>query len=781
MGTPQVPYWNVPYRRNPYFTGREELLTRLHEQLQVKKATALTQPQAISGLGGIGKTQIAVEYAYRYQDDYQAIVWVRAETDVSIISDLVTIAHMLDLPEKQEQEQLRIVQAVKHWFQDNTGWLLIFDNADDLAKVRDFLPSAGKGHILLTTRAHATGRIAQRIEVEKMEPEEGALFLLHRATLLDPDAPLEAASITDQDTAREITQEMDGLPLALDQAGAYIEETGCGLNGYLQLYRVQGAQLLKERGGLDTDHPEPVATTWSLSFKKVEHANAAAAELLRFCAFLAPDAIPEELFPKSAADLGPTLELVASDPSKLNSAIRELLKFSLVQRDPESRTLSIHRLVQEVLKDQMDEEVQREWAERAVRAVNRAFPAVEYETWDQCLRVLTHAQTCADLITKWNIELPQASSLLFKTGTFLRVHGQYVEAESLLRGALAIDEKTLGSDHPDLAFALNNLAFFYMQVQHNYVKAEPLIQHALAISERTLGPDHADTANTIHALADLYRGQGKEAEVEPLLKRALAIREQALGPGHPDTANTLHDLADLYRGQGKFVEAEPLYQRALMIKEQTLGTNHPEMAGFLSNMAQLYRNLGKYVEAETLLQRALAINEQAFGPDHHFTAGIFNNLADLYQAQEKHTEAEPLYQRSLAILEQALGLDHPNIAWTLDGLATLYQAQGKHAEAESLFKRALAIREQALGPDHHYTAIDLNHLANLYQDQGKYAEAEPLYQRSLAIKEKGSVPEHLSIEYTLKCYATLLRKMQRTEEAAQLEERARAIRAKRSS
>ncbi len=164
------------------------------------------------------------------------------------------------------------------------------------------------------------------------------------------------------------------LPLALDQAGAYIEETSCGLQGYLQLYQAQGIRLLKERGGLVTDHPDPVATTWSLSFKNVEQANAAAAELLRFCAFLAPDAIPEELFTESAAELGPTLEPISADPSRFNAAIRELLKYSLVQRDPESKTLSIHRLVQEVLKDQMDEETQRQWAERAVRAVSRVFP-----------------------------------------------------------------------------------------------------------------------------------------------------------------------------------------------------------------------------------------------------------------------------------------------------------------------------------------------------------------------------------------------------------------------
>ncbi len=154
----QLSIWNVPYQRNLLFTGREDVLKRLSDALRVDKTAALAQPQAISGLGGIGKTQTAVEYAYRYKDDYQAILWVRAETDCSIISDFVTIANLLALPEKQEQEQHRIIEAVKRWFQEHTAWMLIFDNADDLAMVQSYLPLGSKGHVLLITRAHATGR-----------------------------------------------------------------------------------------------------------------------------------------------------------------------------------------------------------------------------------------------------------------------------------------------------------------------------------------------------------------------------------------------------------------------------------------------------------------------------------------------------------------------------------------------------------------------------------------------------------------------------------------------
>jgi tetratricopeptide (TPR) repeat protein len=606
VGEAQVPIWNVPYQRNRLFTGREDVLKRLYDALRAGKTAALAQPQAISGLGGIGKTQTAVEYAYRYRDDYMAVLWFKAETEGSIISDFVTIANLLNLLEQQEQDQHKIIKVVERWFQNYTDWLVIFDNADDVAMVRDYLPLGSKGHILLTTRAHATGRIAQRIEVEKMEPDEGALFLLHRAKLLDSNALLEAAQLSDRNIAREVVKAMDGLPLALEQAGAYIEETECGLQGYLRLFQARGVQLLKEQGEFVPDHPKSVATTWSLSFEKVKQANAAAAELLRFCAFLAPDAIPEELFAESAADLGPTLEPVVADPSRLNTAIRELLKYSLVQRDPETQTLSIHRLVQEVLKDQMDKETQRLWGERTVRAVSNVFPDPEYTNWDICSRYLIHAQGCSDLIDRWELLFTEAASLLNRMGGYLRQRGEYEQAEPLYQRALALRERMLGPEHTDTATSLNDLALLYKN-QGKYEQAEPLYQRALAIRERVLGADHPDTALSLNNLAALYYSQGNNEQAEPLIKRALAIRERVLGPDHPDTAISLHWLAYIYSNQGKYEQSELLYQRTLKIFEKTLPSDHPYIVGELENYARLLQKMNRTLEAAPLEERARAI------------------------------------------------------------------------------------------------------------------------------------------------------------------------------
>ena len=690
-GKTRMSIWNVPYQRNPLFTGREEVLKRLYQALRAGKTAALAQPQAISGLGGIGKTQTAVEYAYRYRDDYQTILWVKAETGGSIISDFVTIAQLLNLPEQREQEQLRIVEAVKRWFLEHSEWLLIFDNADDLAMVRDFLPPGGKGHILLTTRAYATGHIAQRIEVEKMKQAEGAMFLLHRATILDPQKPLANVTKTNRNTAKEIVQAMDGLPLAIDQAGAYIEETNCGLQGYWQLYQTQGAKLLKERGGLVTDHPDPVATTWSLSFKNVQQANPAAAELLRFCAFLAPDAIPEELFPESAAELGPTLEPVAVDTSRFNSALRELLKYSLVHRDSKSNTLSIHRLVQEVLKDQMDEKTRRMWAERVVRAMSYVFPDPEYTNWDVCRRYLLHAQVSTSLIVQWDMAFPEAILLLNNVGGYLREIFQYEEAETLWKRALAIRERMQGPEHPDTASSLRLLGYLYRE-QGKYELAEPLFQRALAICEKVLGPDHLDTAGCLHQLAWLYDYQGKYEEAEPLHLRSLAIGERVLGPEHPGIANSLHNLAYHYDNQGKYEEAEHLYWRTLSIDEKSVGHEHPSTADTLNSLALHYIRQEKYEEAESLCERALAIRERVLGPDHIKTANSLSRLAYIYSNQSKYEQAEPLYQRTLKIFEKTLPPDHPSIAGILENYTSLLRKMKRNEEAATLEERIRVIR-----------------------------------------------------------------------------------------
>ncbi len=729
--------WNVPYPHNPFFTGRGNVIEELYSALKVSGVTALAQPQAISGLGGIGKTQTAVEYAYRYSHEYDAVLWVKADSRESLISDYVVVANMLNLPGKNLEDQNLTVAAVKRWLENNTGWLLILDNADDPVIVREFIPPSAKGAVLLTTRAQALGDIAQRIEIEKMGQKEATLFLLRRAKIIAEEALVEAASEADQKKGEEISQEMDGLPLALDQAGAYIEETDCGLSGYLDLYQTHRTKLLERRGRMASDHPESVATTWDISFEKIEGANPAAAELLRFCAFLHPDEISEELFTEGALELASTLQLLAADRFELNAAIEEILKYSLLRRDPSAKTLNIHRLVQAVLKDEMEDRVQRWWAECVVRTVNHALPNVEFQTWVRYEKLFSQIQVSHTLIEAWDLEFPEAARLLDQAGEYLRERARFGEAESLCQRSLSIREKVFGFQHPDVATSFNHLA-------------------------------------------RIFYSQGKYIEAEPLYLRAQEIREKVLRADHPDVAMSLNDLAVLYKAQGKYIEAESLQLRAQEIREKVLEADHPDVALGLNNLAVLYKVQGKYAEAEPLFLRAREIREQVLGAGHPDVATSLGNLAGLYQAQGKYTEAEPLYLRSREILEQALGADHSDVATSLNNLAEIYKVQGKYAEAEPLHLRAREIREQVLGADHPDVATSLNNLAEIYKVQGKYSQAETFYKRALVIGQKTLGPDHPDIAAILNNYALTLRKAKKKGKAAKMSNRAKAIRAKNS-
>jgi len=554
-----------------------------------------------------------VEYAHRHLEEYDHVLWVAAQSREALDSGYSTIAGILKVPLADAKDQTLAVNGVKHWLSSHERWLLILDNADDRAVTREFIPPGKNGHVLLTTRATAVGTIAQGIGIQEMGTEEGALLLLRRAKRVQKDALLEAATEADQRTAKEIATQLDGLPLALDQAAAYIEETSCGLSGYLDLYRKHAPELLRRRGVLTSDHLEPVATTWVLSFEKIEKTDPIADELLRFCAFLYPDGIPEEMFTKGALELGPLLGSAASNALIWNDAISEILKYSLLRRDPNTHTIEIHRLVQAVLKQGMDEAIQRLWSERAVRAVKCAFPKVEFSTWDECERLLPQAQACAELINQWSFEFSDAAQLLNQAGLYLSKRGRYTDIEPLYKRALAIWEKALGPEHPKVATSLNNLVELY-RAQGQYAEAEPLSKRALAIREKALEAEHPDVATSLNNLALLYRAQGRYTEAEPLASRALAIRKKVRGQEHPDVAASLNNLALLYRAQGRYAEAEPLSKRALAIREKVLGPEHPFVANGLNTLAQLYYDQSRYGGPSRCLSGHLRSGNGRWGP-----------------------------------------------------------------------------------------------------------------------------------------------------------------------
>lgn len=688
----QPSFWSVPYQRNPFFTGREELLMQLYTALHKTGAVAVTQAQALCGLGGIGKTQIVLEYAYRYRDEYQAVFWVKSDKRENLLSDFLALASLLNLPEQHVQDQATVLEAIQHWMQNQTAWLLIFDNADDLTFVKKCIAPGFRGHILLTTHAQALGRLAHRLNVEVMDSATGVLFLLRRAGFIGPDASIDEASKEERTLAGELVREMGGLPLALDQAGAYMEETSYSLTSYLDLYRKERLALLKRRGGIIEDHPEPVAATWSISFNEVERVSLASADLLRLCAFLNPDAIPEELLRKGASVLGPNLAVVGDSDLALNEAIEGLRRYSFIRRHADFQMLSLHRLVQIVLKEAMNPETQCVWVDRVVRAMHLAFPAhVEPRCWEACQRLLPQVQICSLLIEKWTLRSPEAALLLHQTAYYLGERGGYTEAEALYRQALTIREESKGPDHLDTAQSAYNLARLYVD-QGRYVDAEQLYLRALATRESVHGPEHPAIAQCLNSLALLYWFWGHYEQSEALYLRALPMYQQLLGPKHPDTAHCMNNLALLYVTQTKFTEAEQLHRQVLTIRQTVLPSAHPDTAQSLQNLACLFLaqgNPNNYVEAEQLLLQSLAMREQILGPDHPQTAKSLHNLALLYEARGNYTEAEQLYQRVLVIRERTLGKGNPKTLATVEDYAALLRKMQQDDKAAQLQARLM--------------------------------------------------------------------------------------------
>lgn len=798
MASAHPTLWNVPYPQNPYFTGREETLRQLHRALQEANAVGLTQPQGISGLGGIGKTQTIVEFTYRYASEYEAVLWVRAASLTTLYASFQELARLLQLPERQVQEQRMVVEAVLRWLRQHSRWLLIFDNLDDLELAKPFLPEARPGHLVFTTRARSFANLAQRLEILQMEPETGALLLLRRASLIAQQAPLSHASHEQRAVACDISRVLDGLPLALDQAGAYIKETASSLAQYLQLYQQRRADLLQRRGAESQDYPASVATTWSLSFEKVAQANPASIELLTFCAFLAPDAIPETIFRAGAAYLGDLLKPVAANQHQFNLACGVALRYSLIARQSNAQTLTMHRLVQAILQANTPVNTQdhghlllpasfstrktitnqQAWKLRAVLAVSAASPnAQEVEAWSACEAWVPHALVCADWIEQERFHKSQSAEMLIRAGAYLDARARYIEAKPVCRNALAISEQLFGANHPYTVQYLTSLGGIYYHLG-KYSAAEPLFERALAIFEQTLGGDRSRVEISLDNPSAFYKSEAELERTDLSQKRILAINEQLLG--------TLADnLGVIYEVQGKHEQAQAMYQRAQAINKRPLGAQalHEQQLGFirpneteaqnLTNQGVLLLHQGEYVKAEISLKRALVIQQQHLGIEHPDTTESLNSLGLAYKLQKRYAEAELLFRQALEIRERVLGAEHPNTATSLDNLANLYYTQGKYQEAEALAKQALAIWEQHAHPDACYS---LTNLGCLYHTQGRYKEAETLLQQALAVSKQHLGETHPNTAAAFSNLALLYRDQQRYKDAESLLKRALAIR-----
>ncbi|HYU76516.1 MAG TPA: tetratricopeptide repeat protein, partial [Ktedonobacteraceae bacterium] len=722
--------WNIPFLPNPYFTADERLLSGIRERLMTVQESI--HILCLCGLGGIGKTQIALEYAHAYRATYRAVFWVNAETQAQFVSDLVKIAFLLRVPEakKQQPNQRYLVNEVKQWLREHSDWLLILDNIESEVKIENVLIAVGQqGHILLTTREQAVADLTSKfLEVDVMAPEMGALFLLRRARLLELTDPLERGSAGDQGYALTLSRLLGGLPLALEQAGAYIHETRCGLAGYIQEYQTSRSELLNwrsEHKNLSLDYGETVATTWLISFKRVEQQSPAASELLQLCAFLYPDAIPEDITLKGGRAAGGELYNLSENALAFNSACEVLLNYSLIRRNVTGNMLAIHRLVQAALQDRLDEDQQRKWAERTVLAIERVLSSA---IGDEIEQYLPHARRCANHIKHWDLKGEEVAHLLEQVADAVYARGWYTQATPLYLQTLGALQELLGADHPHVMHSLLNVARVHMD-RGLYDFAVLLYHQAHKKYESAFGPDHPVTMRCLSYLAQALLKAGNAQQAVDIGAVILKWHRELQEPESSALALTHQVSAIVSALAGRIDLAEAYYLSAIQIYERVLGLEHPEVVRSLIDLGIFYLLNDYNLPAEEYFQRALEIQQRMSAMDHPETARLLSGLAESAYRQRAYSRAEELGKQALGIRRQKLGFYHPTMVEKLHGIAVTLATQRKDEEAEQTFREAQTIAKDAGGEESPQYLQVLQSYTDFLQSRGRSREAEPYKQQ----------------------------------------------------
>jgi tetratricopeptide (TPR) repeat protein len=702
------PVWNLPFRRNPDFTGRDELLGSLAEALAGGGTAAVTQ--VLQGAGGIGKTSLVVEYAYRYCSRFDTVWWVRAEQVATLLGDLTDLAVALSLADPEEASQQLAVAAARRWLDDHDRWLLVLDNAGapdtatglegPLARLVDLLPQVIHGQVLVTSRDASWEDYAALAELEVFAREEAIGFLLVRS------------GATDERAAEEVAELLGWLPLALEQAGAYVRQTRTPLATYLDRLRQFPALALAKGRPRDRDPADTVATTWQVSLEQVRPVPGAVS-LLEVCAFLAPEAINRELFSQQLDHRAQGVRGLADDPFALDEAIGGLRRFGLVKAG--EQTMTVHRLVQQVVRARLAAPDREAALTAAAELLAAAFPSSPHELrdpkrWPRCAQLLPHLLVAAEHAQQAGVARATTAVLLRRAGGYLERRGEYQAARGLSERALALTESAYGADHLKVAYVLDALGYL-LRVQGDLAGAQAAHERALAISRAAQDPDQLLVASVLHNLGRVLHAKGDLAGARTHLERALTIKQAILPRDHPDVASTLGNLGGVLRDQGDVAGARPLYERALAIYEASLGADHPDTAQCLNYLATVLHEEGDLAGARQLYERALAIRGASLGPDHPHTAHSLTNLAFFLHDQGDLAGARTRFERALAIYEASLGLDHPYTALGLNNLAAVLRDERDLDGARQLYERALAIREARLGADHPDTVQSRQDLA----------------------------------------------------------------------
>ncbi|MBS4095384.1 MAG: tetratricopeptide repeat protein, partial [Sulfuricella sp.] len=731
------PFYTCGLFPSPYFADPTAKLPALHTVLAGGGRAALTAA-TVQGMGGVGKTLLALKYSHAFRDEYQGVWWLRAEDATLLEQDCEELCRAQDIARHDNEPHSR---SVTRWLKTQPApWLLVFDNADDPAKVRKYLPETGGHHVVFTSRNpnwNGIVKAEQQIDLQTWRDDEALEFLQSRL----PNLAAE--------DGRRLSAALGGLPLALEMAAAYLETNDVDVVAYLTaLADVAELPRLLDSGHPDNGYPHSVFAALSLAFDKL---TPAARELLKLCAWFAPEPIPERVFVEHLKALSPSkswqrwltwlrrlfpggastplgaLQKAATTPNCWRETVGELKRYALCRvveipalgaEKGAENALLLHRLTQEAVRAKLADKAAD--CAAATALVGAAYPgdAQLPANWPACAALLPHVRRLLDFYPHGWVDAHPLCWLLNGAAGYLQSGAAlYREAEELSRAALEIAHSTLGEEHPSSLATMNNLAST-LRAQGDLSGARVLDEMALGIRRRVLGEEHPDTLTAMNNLAGTLKEQGELPGARVLQEKTLDIRCRVLGEEHFDTLTSMSTLAGTLRAQGDLPGARALEEKTLDIRCRVLGEEHPGTLTAMNNLASTLRAQGDLPGARVLQEKTLDICRRVLGEEHPDTLTAMNNLASAFSKQGDLPGARALEEKTLDIHRRLLGEEHPATLRSMNNLAATFWAQGDLPSARGLQEKTLDIHRRVLGEEHPDALRSMNNLASTLSKQG---------------------------------------------------------------
>jgi len=694
---PAQQVWNVP-ARSPVFTGRYELLTALHTALRSEgRSTAVVQ--ALFGMGGIGKTSLAIEYAHRYGADYDIVWWIPAQQAALVGERLAELAQALGVASATDPVTVavgRLLGALR----GRQRWLLIFDNAEDPAALAAYLP-AGGGHVLITSRNPGWQELASPVPVDVFNRGESMALLRQRAPQLSADG------------AGRVAEALGDLPLALAQAAAYLADTATSVRDYLRLLADQTTALLAQ--GATATYPVSLAASVQISLDRLAAQSPAALQLLTVAAYLAPEPIPLTLFTTCPAQLPDPLRSVTGDPVTFTELTRLLRQHGLARVEP--GILMLHRLLAAILRAQPDQHPNLpNVVIRLLRAVVPADdPWKNPPIWPSWRQLLPHVLVATDHHRTLTGVEQDVAWLLDRGAGYLQSRGQPAAARPLYERASTVRRSILGDDNSETLEAAYDLSWNLRELGE-YEQARRLGEDTLSRYRGVLGDDHPHTLRAANRLAVYLWELGHYEQAHRLAEDTLTRYRRVLGRDHPHTLRSAIVLIFALCGVGMYEQGRQVGEDTFTRCRRVIGDDHPDTLESAKFLAVALRESGQAEQGRQLAADTLTRCRRVLGDDHPRTLDSANTLAVILRALGRVEQAHQLADDTLARSRRVLGDDHPHTLNSAAVVAVTLRESGHLEQARQLAADTLARSRRVLGDDHPHTRNAVKILALIQRE-----------------------------------------------------------------